>query len=210
MSQQGVPITADESFALSWTAGSAGNRLFVGSSLLEGNRETGEGDVGEERVEVAAVEAEDDEEELPSGRHSSQQQQQQSMKAWPSERQRHSSITGVAEQRTNSRNCPIRPSAGRTSAGSAEVTGTEMYASVMLHTLSGRLHVVYKTASAITVVRSRCSLPCSFFLVEEEDEEEEEHLLVTLSLLGFCGSRCANTCFVTKSQASVKSSGKQR
>ena len=41
------------------------------------------GDVGEERLEVAAVEADEDEEEVPSGRHSSQQQQQQSMKAWP-------------------------------------------------------------------------------------------------------------------------------
>lgn len=69
---------------------------------------------------------------------------------------------------------------------------------------------MYKTVSAITVERSLCSLTCCFFFVEDEDEEEEEHLIVTFSLLGFCGSRCANTCFVTKSQARVKSSGKQR
>lgn len=177
--------------------------LFV-SSLLEGDREDGEGDVGEERLEVAVVEADDDEEELPSGRHSSQQQQQQSMKAWPSERHRKSSNTGVAEQRTNSRNCPIRLSAGRARAGSASDTWAETYARVMLQMLSGRLHVMYKMVSAITVVRSLCSLTCCFFFVEEE-----EHLAVTLSPPGFCGRRWANTCLVTKSQARVKSSGKQ-
>lgn len=124
-SQQGVPIGAGESFTLSQTDGSGANTLFIASSLLEGDREGGESDVGEERVEVAAVEAEEDEEELPSGRHSSQQQQQQSMKAWPRERHRHSSSSGVEEHRTNSRNCPIRPSAGRTRAGSAADTAVE-------------------------------------------------------------------------------------
>lgn len=108
-------MAAAESFTASQTAFSAA-MLFIASSLPEGAREEGEGEEGEERVEVGAVEAEDEEEE-ESGRHSSQQQQQQSMKAWPRERQRHSSRTGVAEQRMNSRNCSTRASAGRTRTG---------------------------------------------------------------------------------------------
>lgn len=132
--QQGVPIAAEESFTLSY-AGSGGKMLFIVSSLLEGDMDDGDGDVGEERPEVAVVEAEDDEDELPSGRHSSQQQQQQSMKAWPSERHRQRSNTGVAEQRTNSRNCSTRASAGRTRAGSAAAAGTDRYARVMLQML---------------------------------------------------------------------------
>lgn len=176
--------------------------------MPEGDREDGERDVGEDRVEVAPVEAE--EEELPSGRHSSQQQQQ-SMKACPSERHRHSSRTGVTEQRRNSRNCPVRPSAGSARAGSAADAGAETYARTMLVTLSGRLQVTYKAVSASTVVRSLCSLTCGFFFVDEDDEDDEDgHRPVILSELGFCGRRWANTCLVTRSQAKVKSSGRHR
>lgn len=209
--QQGVPRPIEESLALSWpTASSAVNILFI-SSLLEGDGDDGEGDVGEERLEVAVVEAaEEEDDELPSGRHSSQQQQQQSMNAWPSERHRKRSNTGDAEQRRNSRNCPIRPSAGRVRAGSAAITWSERYARVMLQMLSGRLHETYKMVSAMTVERNRCSLPCCFFLAEEEAEEEgEEHLLVPFPPLGFCACRWASTCLVTRSQARVKRRGKQ-
>lgn len=153
------------------------SRIFI-SSLLDGNR-----DKGEERAEVAAVEAEDAEEEVLSGRHSSQQQQQQSMKAWPSERHRQSSSTGVAAQRANSRNCSSRAKAGRTRGGRAAIRGADMYVRVMLQMLWGRLHVTYRMLSAITVERSFCSLMCCFLLVV--DDGKEEHLLLTFSQMGF-------------------------
>lgn len=152
-SQHGVPIAAE-----SQASGSVPEEIFTFSFFKEqGEGEHREGDMGEDRVDgvvrVAGVEEEEEEEEVGLGRHSSQQQQQQSMNAWPSERHRHSSNTGVAEERANTRNCPIRLRAGR-----AAGMGTGMYASVMLHMLSGKLHAMYTAVSAITVERSRRSL----------------------------------------------------
>lgn len=68
---------------------------------------------------------------------------------------------------------------------------------------------MYKMVSAITVERSRRSRTCCFLFVNDDDEGEED-LPVIFSPAGFCGNRWDNTCLVTKSQARVKSRGKQR
>lgn len=91
--------------------------MLFNSSLLEGDKEVGDGD-----AEVTAVEGDKDEEESRSGTHSSQQQQQQSTKACPREWHRNSINKGVAAHRKNSRNCPISPRAGRDNVRSSALT----------------------------------------------------------------------------------------
>lgn len=91
--------------------------MLLNSSLLEGDKEVGDGD-----AEVTAVEVVKDGEESPSGTHSSQQQQQQSTKACPRERRRKSISKGVAAHRKKSRNCPISPRAGRASVRRSALT----------------------------------------------------------------------------------------
>lgn len=87
---------------------------------------------------------------------------------------------------------------------------------MMLQTLSGALHVACKTARATTVERSLRSLAGCFPFGEDADadvdvdvEEEEEELLFTFLPPSFGGSCWANRCLVNRSQARLKSRGKQ-
>lgn len=80
---------------------------------------------------------------------------------------------------------------------------------MMLQMLSGVLHVMCKTVRAMTVERSLRSLVGCFFFGEDTDEDVEEDLLFTFLPLSFGGSCWANMCLVNRSQARLKSRGKQ-